>query len=101
MGAPVFIGDEAAAAGFRLCGLRTVVPPRGEELAALDLARAEAPLVLIDAACASRVPRARLDAALAALAPLVLVIPDLRGGAAPADLVREVRAQLGLGGIER
>jgi vacuolar-type H+-ATPase subunit F/Vma7 len=96
MGAPVFIGDEAVAAGFRLCGLRTVVPPAGEELAALERARGEAPLVLIDAGCAARMPRARLDAALAALAPLVLVIPALRGGAAPPDLAREVRAQLGL-----
>jgi len=100
MGAPVFIGDEAAAAGFRLCGLRSVVPQPGEELAALELARAEAPLVLIDAACAARMPRAQLGAALAALAPFVLVIPDLRGGAMPPDLTREVRAQLGLGGLE-
>jgi vacuolar-type H+-ATPase subunit F/Vma7 len=100
MGAPVFIGDEAVAAGFRLCGLRSVVPAPGEELSALELARADAPLVLIDAACASRMPRAPLGAALAALAPLVLVIPDLRGGAMPPDLTREVRAQLGLGGLE-
>ena len=47
MGAPVFIGDEAVAAGFRLCGLRTVVPAPGEELSALELARADAPLVLV------------------------------------------------------
>jgi len=93
---PVFIGDEAVAAGFRLCGLRTLVPSPGGEFEALERARGTAALVLIDAPCAARMPRGRLDAALAAATPLVLVIPGLRGGEEPPDLVREVRAQLGL-----
>lgn len=93
---PLFIGDEAEAAGFRLCGVRTLVPRPGEEAAVLEYAREEAGLVLVSACCAARVPATRLAAALATLSPLVLVVPEARGRVAPPDLEREVRALLGL-----
>lgn len=96
MNAPVFIGGEAAAAGYRLCGLAVAVPKPGEELTAFEEARARAPLVLIGADCASRLPHARLEAALAALAPPVLVVPDPLGQAEVPDIAARVRAQLGL-----
>lgn len=93
---PAFLGNEAAAAGYRLCGVRTVVPPIGQEMQALEEARASAPLVLVGADCAARMPPAGLEAALAAGAPLVLVVPDPLGGAEVPDVAARVRAQLGL-----
>jgi vacuolar-type H+-ATPase subunit F/Vma7 len=94
--APVFVGSEVAAAGFRLCGLRTLVPRPGEELKALEQARAQGPLVLIGADCAARMPRAVLEAALSATAPLVLVVPDPQGRASVPDIAARTRAQLGM-----
>ncbi len=59
---------------------RVVRTPRaGEEAAALAWARAQAPLVLLSASVAARIGDAGLRAALAALAPLVLIVPDLHG----------------------
>ena len=98
MTAVVFVGDATSAAGFRLAGVRAIVPPTGGERAALRTARDAAPLVLVSASVAARVPPAELSAALAALTPIVAVVPDLTGAAAPPDLAARVKAQLGLAG---
>jgi vacuolar-type H+-ATPase subunit F/Vma7 len=92
----VFVGGEIGAAGFRLAGWPSLVPAPGEESAALERARAVASLVLIEASSARAVPAALLGEALAASAPLVLVVPDFRTGAEPPELARAVRMQLGL-----
>jgi len=96
MAAPVYLGDEVSAAGFRLAGVRVRVPPRGDETAALSSARADAPLVLVAATVAARVAEGELRAALAALAPLVLIVPDVDGGTPVPDLALRLRRQLGL-----
>jgi len=96
MTAPVYVGDEISAAGWRLSGVRVSVPDPGEETAALARARAEAPLVLVSAAAAARIDAAALVAAGSALAPLVLVVPDPQGEVALPDLAGRLRAQLGL-----
>jgi vacuolar-type H+-ATPase subunit F/Vma7 len=93
---PVYLGDEASAAGYRLAGARVVVPAAGEEAAALAQARAEAPLVLLGAALAARIPEATLRAARAASGPLLLVVDDLVGGRTAPDLPLRLRAQLGM-----
>ena len=98
MSAPCYIGDEASAAGFRLAGARVVVPREGEEAAALAAARAEAPLVLISAAIASRVAPELLRAGQAALAPLILTVPDLHQRVPVPDLAARLRRELGLEG---
>ena len=54
--------------------------------------------MLLAASVAARVPAAELSAALAALAPIVAVVPDIAGGAAPPDLAARLKAQLGLAG---
>lgn len=92
----VFIGDEVSAAGYRLAGVRTYVPSRGEEAAVLAAARAQAALVLIAAQSAAQVPGVELAVALSAMKPLVLVVPDVRGAAQPPDLGKLVRKQLGM-----
>jgi vacuolar-type H+-ATPase subunit F/Vma7 len=96
MAAPAYLGDEVSAAGFRLAGLSVRVPHRGDESTALSSARAEAPLVLVSAAVAARVAEGELRAALAALTPLVLIVPDTDGGTPVPDLALRLRKLLGL-----
>jgi vacuolar-type H+-ATPase subunit F/Vma7 len=96
MAAPVFLGDEASAAGWRLAGVEVRTPPPGEEASFLEWARREAALVLLSAEHAARLPPTLLARALTAVAPLVVVVPDARGAAAPPDLARAVRRQLGM-----
>ena len=96
MTAPVYLGDEVSAAGFRLAGLRARTPPRGDEGTALASACAEAPLVLVAARVAARIAERELRAALAALTPLVLIVPDLDGATPVPDLVIRLKRLLGL-----
>jgi vacuolar-type H+-ATPase subunit F/Vma7 len=96
MAAPIYLGDEVSAAGYALAGLRVAIPERGTEAAALAQARAAAPLVLVSAAVAARVPDAEMRAAIAALAPLTLIVPDLTGEAAMPDVAQRLRRELGL-----
>ena len=96
MAAPVYLGDEVSAAGYRLAGAVVRTPPPGEEAAALAWARGVAPLVLVAAPVAAVIAEPALRAALAATAPLVLVVPDLQGAVPLPDLAARLRAQLGL-----
>ena len=96
MPAPIYIGDEVSAAGYRLAGARVRTPAAGETARTLAEARTEAPLVLISASMAARIPESELRPALAALAPLTLVVPDLAGEVAVPDLAARLRGQLGL-----
>jgi vacuolar-type H+-ATPase subunit F/Vma7 len=96
MTAPVYIGDEISAAGWRLAGARLAVPAPGEETAALVSACAVAPLVLVSAAVAARIDAAALAGAASAMAPLMLVVPDPQGEVTLPDLAARLRGQLGL-----
>ena len=95
-GLPAYLGDEISAAGYRLAGAQVEVPAEGAETDALAQARRRAPLVLVSAAVAARIERGALQAALAALTPLVLVVPDPQGGAPLPDMAARLRTQLGL-----
>lgn len=96
MTAPVYLGDEVSAAGFRLAGARVRTPRAGEEATALAWAVAQAPLVLLSSAVAAGIAERDLRRALSALAPLVLVVPDLHGKVPLPDLAARLRSQLGL-----
>ena len=96
MPAPIYIGDEVSAAGFRIAGVQVRVPQHGDEDAALSAARAEAPLVLVSASVALRIAGSELRAAAAALTPLVLIVPDVDGATPVPDLASRLRRQLGL-----
>ncbi len=91
-----YVGDEISAAGFRLAGAKTLVPSDGEETDALATACAQAKLVLVSAAIASRIDEAALVRALAALSPLTLLVPDPAGKAPLPDIAARLRRQLGL-----
>ena len=96
MGAPVYLGDEVSAAGWRLAGTAVRTPRHGEEAAALAWACTQAPLVLVSAAVAAGIAAPLLRTALLALSPLVLVVPDREGRVPLPDLAARLREQLGL-----
>ncbi len=96
MPAAVYLGDEVSGTGWRLAGAEVHTPAAGGETAALAAACAHAPLVLLSASVARAVAAPALQRAQLALAPLVLVVPDLQGGPPPPDLAARLRAQLGL-----
>ena len=95
MSAPIYLGDELGAAGYRLAGAQVRTPGAGEAAAALADARARAPLVLVSARVAAQIGAATLQHALAAAAPLVLVVPDFQADTPLPDLAARLRAQLG------
>jgi vacuolar-type H+-ATPase subunit F/Vma7 len=96
MAAPIFLGDEVSAAGYRLGGALVRTPAAGEEAAALAWAVSHSPLVLLSAAVAAGIGESVLRAALSALAPLVLIVPDLNEVVPLPDLAARLRGQLGL-----
>jgi vacuolar-type H+-ATPase subunit F/Vma7 len=93
---PVFIGDEVSAAGFRLAGLRVLSPPAGAASQVVADAAREAPLVLLGAPLAARLPADLLERLLAATDSQVVLVPDLRGDTVLPDLTARVRRQLGV-----
>ena len=96
MSAPIYLGDEVGAAGYRLAGARVATPRAGEGAAALARACAEAPLVLVSAAVAAGIGARQLRSALSTLAPLVLIVPDVQAELPLPDLAARLHAQLGL-----
>lgn len=96
MSAPIYLGDEVGAAGYRLAGARVATPQAGEGAAALAQACTQAPLVLLSAAMAAGIGARQLRAALSALSPLVLIVPDLQAEVPLPDLAARLHAQLGL-----
>jgi vacuolar-type H+-ATPase subunit F/Vma7 len=96
MNAPVFLGDEVSAAGWRLAGTDVLSPPPGAECAALDAALAQSPLVVLSAEFAARLPEETLRAALRSLAPLTVIVPDLRGTTPTPDITVRLKRQLGI-----
>jgi vacuolar-type H+-ATPase subunit F/Vma7 len=96
MTAPIYLGDEISAVGYRLAGIRARVPEPGTETGALAAARVDAALVLVSAAVAARISEAPMRSALAALTPLTLIVPDLHGLSPVPDIGARLRRQLGL-----
>lgn len=90
-----YVGNAHDAAGWRLVGALALAPAAGEEAAAFAHARAQASMVLIGGEVARALPTPVLEAALAALQPLLLILPD-EGKALPFDPAERVRRQLGL-----
>lgn len=96
MTAPIYIGDEVSAAGFRLAGLRVRVPAAGESQRELEWAMQQAPLVLLSTTAAAEIPQQRLDDYLSSRSPAVVVVPDVHGAVPMSDLSTRLRKQLGM-----
>lgn len=92
----VYLGDAATAAAFAAAGIEAGAPAAGEELAALQLARADSQLLLLGAAFAAALPPHVLESALAATAPLVSIIHTAEGMAGVPNAAARARRQLGL-----
>lgn len=91
-----FIGDEVTAAGFRMAGLRTIVPDAGSAARAFATAQADAAIIYLTPEVAAEIPVQTREAALRAGEPLVLVVPDINGRLAPPDLPKRILGLLGL-----
>jgi vacuolar-type H+-ATPase subunit F/Vma7 len=91
----VYLGDPLTAAGYRLAGLDVRVPAPGRETESLARAAEDAALVLVGAAVASRIEAAALRAAIVAVVPPTLVVPDLSDSPVP-DVATRLRTLLGL-----
>ncbi|MBF0212340.1 MAG: Vacuolar H+transporting two-sector ATPase F subunit [Magnetococcales bacterium] len=97
MVAPVFIGDEVSAAGWRLAGVRVVIPEVGQEAAAvLRVLEEGGELALLSSVCARLLPSELLERFLASASPLTLVVPDVRGLVPAPDLAARVQGRLGM-----
>jgi vacuolar-type H+-ATPase subunit F/Vma7 len=96
MAALVFIGDEVAAAGWRLAGVNARAAAPGAETAELAGALDEAALVLLSAEAAARIPEPQLRAALRRLTPVTVVVPDLREAVPYPDVAARMKRQLGI-----
>lgn len=96
MSLPVFIGDEVNAAGFHLAGLRVKTPSAERLLEVVQWARKNAPLLLISADTARRLPAAVLDGLLASVDPAVVIVPDVHSATPMPDLATRLRQQLGV-----
>ncbi len=85
MRAPVFIGDEVTAAGFRLAGAETWAVEAGNEEAQ------------VTAAFAAALPEAVVRRFMAAPRPLLAVVEDARGEVPLPDVTARLRKQVGVG----
>ena len=91
-----FIGDELTAAGFRLAGAEVHSPPAPEIPALFRRLRERCELLILTAEAATGVPEALMQQTTAAGRPLLLVVPDARGGRRPEDLAALLRDKLGM-----
>jgi vacuolar-type H+-ATPase subunit F/Vma7 len=96
MAAPVFIGDEVTAAGFRLAGVRIRTPLQGELAAVLDWASRSSSLIYITAEYAATLDPEQQNQLFSQIQPPVVVIPDIRSNTPVQDLATRLRAQLGV-----
>jgi vacuolar-type H+-ATPase subunit F/Vma7 len=97
MSTPIVFADELTASGYRLAGARTVVPTEGTLEAEFDAAWQDCELLLVTATLAAGLTPAKLQWALTAAKPLVLIIPDALRRCDPPDLTRELERTLGVG----
>jgi hypothetical protein len=96
MPAFAYVGPAVDAAGYRLIGAQCWTPEPGEEAASVQAALHSAEAVFITGAVAEQLPRAELDAGLAAGRPLLVIIPVADAAPCALDPAERARAQLGL-----
>ena len=93
---PVYFGDEASAAGYRLAGVDVFTPDCSELPGALQAASREASFVMISARLIQCLSDAELEQLLSSASPPVMVVPDVSGNVALPDLATSLRRGLGL-----
>ena len=96
MAAPVFIGDEVTAAGFRLAGVRVRTPLAEELPTVLAWAKRNTSLILITGECMAMLDEETRAGLVSQLEPAVVVVPDIRVKTPIHDLATQLRSQLGV-----
>lgn len=96
MSAPVFIGDEVSAAGFRLAGVRVRTPSDDQILPTLEWASKQACLIMITPEFLDVLSPEDKERFLQQLLPPVVAVPDINGNYQVEDLTTSLRAQLGV-----
>ena len=92
----VFIGDEVAAAGWRLARVHARATVPGAASDPLAPPQGDAQLVVLAADAAARIPEAQLRAALCRVTPVTVVVPDLREAIPYPDVAARMKRQLGI-----
>ncbi|HKJ76421.1 MAG TPA: V-type ATP synthase subunit F [Gammaproteobacteria bacterium] len=96
MPAPVFIGDELSATGYRLGGARVHSPPLEDAPDVFRRAQRETDLILVSVEYARALPQEELNRSLLQERPLVLVVPDVRERFQMRDVPSRLRRELGV-----
>jgi vacuolar-type H+-ATPase subunit F/Vma7 len=97
MTAPIFVGDEWTAAGFRLAGAEVHVPGDDDPERLFERVLAsETALVLLGAEFAGRIPPEQLEQARRNARPPVLVVGDPAGREPLEPVTRRVRHRMGV-----
>ena len=96
MAAPVFIGDELTAAGYRLAGIRIRTPEPEDVLQTLEWASTDSSLIMITPDYINVLSSDDYNRFLSQETPAVIVVPDIRGATSMEDFARTLRAQLGV-----
>lgn len=94
---PVFIGNELAAAGYRLAGVRIADGAVESERTLFEKFLAlQPPLLLVGESCIPAIGEARVFAAIAEANPPVLVVADRPGTRFHDTLPESIRQELGV-----
>lgn len=96
MTAPVFIGDEVSAAGFRLAGVRIRSPLPEELPTVISWANKNTSLILISAEYLAMLDRQQQQQLVSQIDPPVTVLPDIRNKTPIRDLATQLRSHLGV-----
>jgi len=96
MAQPVLISDRLTAAGFRLAGVRALVPDPDEVATVFREVLMDRQPVMITAELTRHLPDGLLDEAILRADPPVAIIPDIERKREPADMGESVRRALGV-----
>lgn len=96
MAAPIFIGDEVNAAGYRLAGVRVRTPNPDDILDVIKWASAQSSLVMLTPEYAAMLSDSDHDHFLSQESPPVVVVPDIRASKHKDVLANRLRSQLGV-----
>ena len=96
MTAPLFIGDEVSAAGYRLAGVRVRTPVADELVQVIDWASNNVSIIMITTAYMKQLPEPMREQLVKQEQPPVVVVPDIRSQAVFEDLAARFRQTLGI-----
>lgn len=97
MPAPLFIGDEVSAAGFRLAGVRIRTPENRQELEQLlQWGHHNVSFIMITSNYMSMFSSSQREALLRQEIPPIVEVPDMRAQVVALNLAKQFREKLGV-----